>query len=237
MLRSACEVNIDLFEPFGCENGTLSPKEVDRARTAISACQNACPRFLACRKETAEVIAGTTRIGVPPVSVVQAGVLFDENSKPFGHTPTPAPNAKSKSCKGKKAAPAADSGTMELDLGLEPTNPTADFVVPHVNGTQVAWVPDIDLTPPRLNYRAIYFALGPAGLEQTVTRHRLNQTRSEPIEVGDKEILEPHDEQEAVRLGVERGMPLHRIAARLRTTWHRVDRMCKELGIDPPHTR
>lgn len=116
-----------------------------------------------------------------------------------------------------------------LDFGVE-----LDEAIHTVNGHESDWVPDIDLAPLRINERGVYFCLGPEALEATVTRHRLKQTRR-PFDPGTREILEPHDELEVVRLGVQRGMPLHRIAANLRTTWHRVDRMCTILGITPTH--
>ncbi|MFL0579475.1 hypothetical protein [Dietzia sp. 179-F 9C3 NHS] len=234
--RTACEVNMDLFEPFEYRDGKLTPKEVDRARTAIAACQ-ACPRFRACAYETACVIDGTANRGVPPVAVVQAGVLFDDDSKPYGHTAkTKEPKQPNRKRSTGKTAP-TNAPALELDLGLDPAmSEVADYVVARVNGTEVSWVPDIDLTPPRINQRGVHFALGTQALEQTVTRHRLNQ-KKRPFNPGAREILEAHDEQEVIRLGVERGMPLHRLAANLRTTWHRVDRICASLGIDPPHTR
>lgn len=230
--RRSCEVNIDLFDPFEFKGGTLQDVEARRARTAIAACSS-CPMLKQCRAETSAVIDGTANWGVPPVGVVQAGILFDENSKPYEPTPEPTkkPPAEKRSSKKRSAEtskPAAAQQGM-LDFGDELVG-----TISAVNGREVEWVPDIDLAPPRLNKRGIYFALGTRSLESTVTRHRLNQDR-DPFDPGIREILELHDEFEVVRLGVERGMPLHRIAANLRTTWHRIHRMCKILDITPPH--
>lgn len=227
--RRACQVNINLFDPFEFRGGVLCEDETRRARTAIAACQS-CPLLTQCRAETAAVLDGTASRGVPPAGVVQAGILFDEHSKPYGHTPEPVTEKKTRKSKesAKPAKPtAAEQGMLDFADDLS-------GVIPAVNGRKVEWVPDIDLTPPRLNLYGIYLALGPESLETTVTRHRLKQTRH-PFNPGTLEVLEHHDELEVVRLGVERGMPLHRIAANLRTTWHRIHRMCKILGITPPH--
>lgn len=227
--RRSCQVNIDLFDPFNFRGGALCDEEVRRARTAIAAC-NSCPLLMQCRAETAAVLDGSASRGVPPVGVVQAGILFDEDSKPYGNTPAPAP--KPSPTKGSRARTASTKATAEqgmFDFGDE-----LSAAIQQINGPEAAWVPDIDLSPPRINKRGIYFALGPEALDATVTRHRLKQTRR-PFDPGTREILEPHDEFEVVRLGVERGMPLHRIAANLRTTWHRVDRMCGLLDITPTH--
>ncbi|PZU00902.1 MAG: hypothetical protein DI630_13485 [Gordonia sp. (in: high G+C Gram-positive bacteria)] len=225
--RRSCQVNIDLFDPFEFRGGVLCEDETRRARTAIAACQS-CPLMTQCRAETAAVLDGTASRGVPPVGVVQAGILFDENSKPYGHSPAPVTTKKKASKSKSETKPtAAEQGMLDFADDLSD-------VIPAVNGRAVEWVPNIDLTPPRLNMRAIYLALGPQSLESTVTRHRLKQEHR-PFDPGILEVLEYHDELEAVRLGVERGMPLHRIAANLRTTWHRAHRMCKILGITPPH--
>ena len=226
--RRACQVNIDLFDPFDYRGGVLCEEETRRARTAIAACHS-CPMLEQCRAETAAVLDGSASRGVPPVGVVQAGILFDEDSKPYGHSPAPASTKKNRKSKASKSTTRTSGEQGMLDFADDLAG-----VIPAVNGSEVEWVPDIDLTPPRLNMRGIYFALGPQSLENTVTRHRLKQTRR-PLDPGTREILEYHDEQEVVRLGVERGMPLHRIAANLRTTWHRADRLCAQLGLTPPH--
>lgn len=233
--RQSCEVNLDLFDPFDFRNGALCDDEVRRARTAIAACES-CPRLAACRADTAATIDGTSRRGMPPVGVVQAGILFDEESRPYGHTPKPSAPRKATTTKGKKSAPAPRPET-EPGQGMLDFPDAMSEVLPTVNGTKVDWVPDIDLTPPRVNHRGVHFALGPEALEATATRHWLNQKKQKDFDPGTREILEHHDELEVVRLGVERGQPLHRIASSLRTTWHRVDRMCETLGIDPPHIR
>lgn len=223
--RRSCQVNIDLFDPFNFRGAVLCDDEVRRARTAIAACHS-CPLLMQCRAETAAVLDGSASRGVPPVGVVQAGILFDENSKPYGNAPAPAPT---------KGAPAKKAvAETSVEQGMFDFADDLSAAIHRINGPEAAWVPDIDLSPPRINKRGVYFALGPEALASTVTRHRLKQTRR-PFDPGTREILEPHDELEVVRLGVERGMPLHRIAANLRTTWHRVDRMCGLLDITPTH--
>lgn len=230
--RRSCQVNLDLFDPFEFRGGTLCESETRRARTAIAACQS-CPLLERCRAETAAVLDGTASRGVPPAGVVQAGILFTEDSKPYGHTPTPAgktgTTSKSKGAKAKSKASetSADQYMFDFAAGLSD-------VMPSINGNEVEWVPDIDLSPPRLNHHGIHLALSDRSLEETVTRHRLNQDKNS-FDPGVREILEYHDELEVVRLGVERGMALHRLAANLRTTWHRVDRLCGSLGITAPH--
>ncbi|MEW1938389.1 hypothetical protein AB0331_13605 [Dietzia maris] len=234
--RRSCQVNIDLFDPFNFRGGVLCDEEVRRARTAIAACHS-CPLLMQCRAETAAVLDGTASRGVPPVGVVQAGILFDENSKPYGNAPAPVPAAKhtrAETAPMKGSRTKKSSAKTAVEQGMFDFADELSAAIHQVNGPEAAWVPDIDLSPPRINKRGVYFALGPEALAATVTRHRLKQTRR-PFDPGTREILEPHDEFEVVRLGVERGMPLHRIAANLRTTWHRVDRMCGLLEITPTH--
>lgn len=236
--RRSCQVNIDLFDPFNFRGAVLCDEEVRRARTAIAACHS-CPLLMQCRAETAAVLDGSASRGVPPVGVVQAGILFDENSKPYGNAPAPAPKRTravpaSKPASTKRPSTRTASAETAVGQGMFDFADDLSAAIHQINGPQAEWVPDVDLSPPRINKRGVYFALGPEALDATVTRHRLNQTRR-PFDPGTREILEPHDELEVVRLGVERGMPLHRIAANLRTTWHRVDRMCGLLDITPTH--
>lgn len=83
--RRACEVNRDLFDPFDLVNGDLTASEASRARTAIAACES-CPFLKQCKTDTVTALTGDGATGYnlhPPTSVVQAAVLWDDDSQPY----------------------------------------------------------------------------------------------------------------------------------------------------------
>lgn len=83
--RRACEVNLGLFDPFDFVNGDLPASEASRARTAIAACQS-CPFLADCKEDTVAALTGESSNHYPlhpPTEVVQAAILWDENSEPY----------------------------------------------------------------------------------------------------------------------------------------------------------
>lgn len=135
-----CTDQLDVFEPFDFhDDGTLEPRQADRARAAIDACHG-CPLLHQCQQDVATALTSTDT-GFPPQSVVQAGVLFDPQSRRY----TP---------------PAIDPAPDMLPM---PVTTAAT-----ING-RATWSPPAPTR--RINWRAVRTALSDATCDHTVTIH------------------------------------------------------------------
>lgn len=222
-----CEAIRDMFEPFDFDNGILFQSEKDRARDAVTACHN-CWFLEQCRETTARALQGTdSRLGFPPEGVVQAGVLFDPESRPYSPFDP---------CEEDK-----DQLTLDLFEGSSVPKPQ--------------WTPPRAVE--RVSQTAVRAALGPNALERTVTRRYLdNQQRrieaqkernaqrprskkQAPIAVVTDEarmVLNAREVREAIHQGLIAGIPAWRLARNLRMGWKAVNRLANRhnLGTTNP---